>query len=79
MIIGKLSFMPFSGSRGISGLGKDDDLCLEIISKCENLLADNPDYPEPVSNFYRALIEDAERENQRKLDEDKAELEEEEF
>jgi hypothetical protein len=79
LIHGKVSFMPFSGSRCMSGLGKDDDLCLDIISKCEKLLADNPDYPEPISKFYHALIEDAKHENQRKLDRDKAELEEEEF
>ncbi len=34
---------------------------------------------EPINIFYRALIEDAKHENQRKLDSDKAELEEEEF
>jgi len=79
LINGKLSFMPFSGTRFMSGLGKDDDLCLSIISKCEKLLTDNPDYTEPISKFYRALIEDAKHENQRKLDRDKAELEEEEF
>ena len=79
LIYDKLSFMPFSGSRCISGLGQPDDLCLDIIDKCEKLLADNSDYPEPISKFYHALIEDAKHENQRKLDRDKTELEEEEF
>lgn len=32
LIHGKLSFMPFSGTRCMSGLGKPDDLCLDIIS-----------------------------------------------
>ncbi len=78
-IHGKLSFMPFSGVRHISGLGEPDDLCLEIISKCENILVENPDLPEAVSRFYSGLIEYAEKENQSKLEEDKAELQEEEF
>jgi len=79
LIHGKLSFMPFSGARCMSGLGKDDDLCLDIINKCKKLLEENPDFPEPINKFYRALIENAKHENQRKLDRDKAELEEEEF
>jgi hypothetical protein len=79
LIYGKLSFMPFSGVRCMSGLGHPDDLCLDIISKCEKLLEDNPDFSEPISKFYRALIEDAKQENQRKIERDNAELEEEEF
>jgi len=79
LIHGKLSFMPFSGTRAMSGLGEPDDLSLDIIEKCEKLLEDNPDFLEPISKFYRALIEDAKNENKRKIEEDKAELEEEEF
>ena len=79
LIHGKLSFMPFSGTRCMSGLGKDDDLCLDIINKCKKLLEENPDFPEPINKFYRDLIEDAKHKNQRKLDRDKAEIEEEEF
>ena len=78
LIQAKLSFMPFSGARNMSGLGKPDDLCIDIISKCEDILKENPD-SEIISKFYRALVEDAEHENQRKIDRDKAELEEEEF
>jgi len=76
-IRGKLIFMPFSGTRGMSGLGEPDDLCLDIIKKCGKILEDNPNFSEPISKFYRDLIEYAKHENQRKIDRDKAELEEE--
>ena len=78
-IYGKLIFMPFSGTRCMSGLGEPDDLSLDVIKKCEMLLKDNPNFPESVSKFYHDLIDFAKHENQRKLDSDKAELEEEEF
>ncbi len=78
-IYGKLAFMPFSGARFMSGLGEQDDLCLDIIRRCEKLLEENPDLCDPIRKFYNSLIKDAERENQRKLDRDKAELKEEEF
>ena len=51
----------------------------ELRNNCENILVGNPDFPETVSRFYRDLIEDARKENERKLEEDNAELQEEEF
>ena len=79
LIHGKLSFMPFSGARCMSGLGKPDGLCLDIISKCEKILQENSECLGPTSKFYLDLIEYAKHENQRKLDRDNAELKEEEF
>jgi hypothetical protein len=78
-IQGKLTFMPFSGTRYMSGLCEHDNLCLEIIKKCEAILEGNPSYPETLKKFYKGLIKAAKHEDRQKLDGDKAELEEEEF
>lgn len=77
-IRGKLGFMPFSGVRNMSGLGKDDDLCIEIIQKCKDILKDD-NLPSFIKDFYENLIRSANYHNQKKLERDKAELEEEEF
>lgn len=78
-IKGKLSFMPFSGTRWMSPPGEEDDLCLKIIEVCEATLQKNPHFFEVLKCFYEDLIEAAKHENQSKLDRDNAELQEEEF
>lgn len=75
---GKLVFMPFSGARCIPGLGKDDDLCISIIQKCEDILKESG-LPQFIKDFYEDLIKSAKYQNQQKHNRDKAELEEDEF
>lgn len=75
MVASKISFMPFSGTRSISGPGEPDDLCLRIIKKCDEILS-NTSIETKLREFYKGLKKYAEDENIRKLERDKAEIEE---
>ena len=75
VVASKISFMPFSGTRSISGPGEPDDLCLRIIKKCDEILS-NTSIETKLREFYKGLKKYAEDENIRKLERDKAEIEE---
>ena len=62
----------------MSGLGKPDDLSLDIIKRCEEILKE-PGLPEILSDFYASIIKFADQENKKKLERDEIELSEEEF